>query len=1302
MQRTQMFYRTILMILFLYPAESILAQDCNASFTWISENLKFNFSDQSTIAANDEIISWEWDFDDDTFSSLQNPTHTFLQAKVYNVELKISTANGCEDKLKIKVEPCALGVDFNLGHCDMSGLVPIQINITDVYDNAKEIIVSIDDMILPGSPFMIDAESPASINSSLLGDGLSHQLSVQSTDIEGCKQLIDIDLENCNSDCILSALHITPSGGNRHTVHIGDNFFNPVITTIVLGDVVDFIWQGNGHSTTSDATSGPDSWNSGEIGTGSTFSVTITNPGVHRFYCIPHGGPGGIGMSGSIVANCPDDNNLNLLVTFNTTVAGALGYEVLINQIPLPGGPFSYNGIGNQQLNISIPNDGKNKLIEIVDLNDTTCILSQTYNSADCGASPGCSLSLAIDELGLCNPDNSITASFSIMAINPGTNGYNLSIDGVPSSSNPYSYHSSENSKVTIDFPGDGGSHLISIQDIDNSSCTASITVNGTDCSQPCTLSSLELQPSNTTKTHTIEVRDFEFFPKTLDVQVGDKVSFIWKGQVAHTSTSDATTGADVWNSGLLNQGSSYEITINSLGSHPYYCIPHGSPGGTGMSGVINALPPCHEGNVTIGLQFVSVNGSASGYNVLRDNQIQTGSPFGYSQNNLNQLVLNAPGDGKLHIIEIQDANDSNCSVSQNFQTQDCSLPPGPCHINLLLEEVGNCNANEEVSINLNINSDNQGSGYQIYLNDILYQETVFKYHPSNTSTQAVTVSGLGQNINLEVRDIDSLNCKSGLELELPLCGQSCLISNAKVSQSTPAKHIIEVRDFEFSPKNIVINLEDTVIFVWVGQILHTSTSDKISGIDSWNSGLLNRGAQYEIIPSTVGVHPYYCIPHGAPGGEGMAGSIEVVDPCQNQSLKYDITFRIQQGGSAGFHIFADNTEINASPRSYLPQVEQSTIVFLPADGQIHEISIIDVENNSCRWDSSFIVPDCTDECFGFKTQFLFNTNLVDNQVIFMDSTKGFRDKWMWDFGDGSKSNLQHPVHQYPAAGLYNVCLITENTAAGCRDSFCQQIEIGIFSCEAKFNYQLSGLTIQFEDASLAKNAITNWIYDLGTGIQLIGEANPIFTFDSLGIYNICLNIDTDSCQDVYCLELDLSDPCLDFSSEVFITNLDDELSFQFVEITKGQSDQWLWGFGDGTTTKEQNPKHVYKSTGHYRVCLLAQNTQDNCNFVACELIEVGTVSTKNPNKKKASLIVYPNPASTGQHGISFKGIAEEDINSSLIMHIHSINGQLMQKEKLLAAEKTKIELSKNLPTGIYLIKLLGKQNIYYGKLVID
>jgi LPXTG-motif cell wall-anchored protein len=81
----------------------------------------------------------------------------------------------------------------------------------------------------------------------------------------------------------------------------------------------------------------------------------------------------------------------------------------------------------------------------------------------------------------------------------------------------------------------------------------------------------------------TVEMRDFDFAPKTLTITAGTTVNWPNTGQAPHTATSD--TG--LWDSGRKAAGESFSFTFNQAGTFPYYCTLHGTPGGVGMAGTI-------------------------------------------------------------------------------------------------------------------------------------------------------------------------------------------------------------------------------------------------------------------------------------------------------------------------------------------------------------------------------------------------------------------------------------------------------------------------------------------------------------------------------------------------------------------------------------------------------------------------------------------------------------------------------------------------------------------------------------------
>lgn len=96
--------------------------------------------------------------------------------------------------------------------------------------------------------------------------------------------------------------------------------------------------------------------------------------------------------------------------------------------------------------------------------------------------------------------------------------------------------------------------------------------------------------------------------------------------------------------------------------------------------------------------------------------------------------------------------------------------------------------------------------------------------------------------------------------------------SIAALSQVT---HDVTVTNFSFSPAQLTINVGDAVRWTNVlGQ--HNVKADD----NSFTSGAA-APAPWEFIHTftAVGNNPYYCEPHGGPGGSGMSGVIIVQNP---------------------------------------------------------------------------------------------------------------------------------------------------------------------------------------------------------------------------------------------------------------------------------------------------------------------------------------------------------------------------------------------------------------------------------------
>ncbi len=128
--------------------------------------------------------------------------------------------------------------------------------------------------------------------------------------------------------------------------------------------------------------------------------------------------------------------------------------------------------------------------------------------------------------------------------------------------------------------------------------------------------------------------------------------------------------------------------------------------------------------------------------------------------------------------------------------------------------------------------------------------------------------------------------------------------------------------------------------------------------------------------------------------------------------------------------------------------------------------------------------------------------------VQFTDTSTGSVTGWHWDFGDGSTSTQQNPLHTYTTAGTYDVVL-TVTGPGNMEDSrtypdlvSVQGSSGPVADFSASRTEGLLPLTVQFTDLSVG--SVTSWSWDFGDGTTSTLE-NPSHTYSTRGLYTVQL-----------------------------------------------------------------------------------------------------------------------------------------------------------------------------------------------------
>lgn len=204
---------------------------------------------------------------------------------------------------------------------------------------------------------------------------------------------------------------------------------------------------------------------------------------------------------------------------------------------------------------------------------------------------------------------------------------------------------------------------------------------------------------------------------------------------------------------------------------------------------------------------------------------------------------------------------------------------------------------------------------------------------------------------------------------------------------------------------------------------------------------------------------------------------------------------------------------------------------------------------------------------------------------------------WLWDFGDGTTSTLQNPVHAYQSTGLFNVSLTvaTANaTSTAFEANFVNIIPpvgpTASFEVTPVSRMAVPGESLTFVDtSSLGTSAVGTYAWDFGDGST---STDPVTShaYAATGTYQVTLTVTTvagASSANVTVTIVDSVPPQVSFSRDksqviqnelVAFTNNTVAGTLPIVTST--------WDFGDGNTSTANNPTHSYANVGTFNVTL--------------------------------------------------------------------------------------------------------------------
>jgi PKD repeat protein len=211
--------------------------------------------------------------------------------------------------------------------------------------------------------------------------------------------------------------------------------------------------------------------------------------------------------------------------------------------------------------------------------------------------------------------------------------------------------------------------------------------------------------------------------------------------------------------------------------------------------------------------------------------------------------------------------------------------------------------------------------------------------------------------------------------------------------------------------------------------------------------------------------------------------------------------------------------------------------------------------------------------------------------VTFTDLSANSPTNWVWEFGDGAVGTGSKPDHVYRKTGVYDVTLTASNPAVSnsrTKKQYITVLNIPRADFEADKTRGGAPMTVQFIDQSIGEP--TSWNWDFGDGATTI-EKNPTHTYTSLGSFTVTLTVSNVNGKDTTSkagMIVTTLAPVANFKVDQRIGKA--PFIVQFKDLSTNNPVSWSWQFGDGTSSSEQNPRHVYPQEGAYDVRLTVSN----------------------------------------------------------------------------------------------------------------
>jgi gliding motility-associated-like protein len=292
-------------------------------------------------------------------------------------------------------------------------------------------------------------------------------------------------------------------------------------------------------------------------------------------------------------------------------------------------------------------------------------------------------------------------------------------------------------------------------------------------------------------------------------------------------------------------------------------------------------------------------------------------------------------------------------------------------------------------------------------------------------------------------------------------------------------------------------------------------------------------------------------------------------------------------------------------------------------------LTVTDVNGNSdteCKEDYVTVFPnpvadftiDNIEGCVPVLVNFSDNSSSQNGDII----------SYLWDVGGSagvlSQSSPSDFSSTYSIQGSYSASL-TVIDEKGCTTTTTKPnavVASALTNPDVKIEL-IPSCDLPWEINFSNQNAdpLISYTWDFGNGEIYQGLQPPTITYTELGVYDITIYMASGECKDTIVLKnfVDTySSAAFDFSPSVICQSSE----VQFTDLSFNDAEEVIWVFGDGFTSTESNPIHIYDSSGCFNVSLIRTvgGCIDTVTFSCLEVLELPTVTYDITNQYECSL----------------------------------------------------------------------------------